>query len=250
MSAQSSSRGNAGLYNLISVVMLILTALTVCGVAGMAAFGPKTPQTSAAAPQPTLIVLGSSTPTLEFPTPNASWTPSPTPTITVTPTASKTPIPSQTTTPTNTPTATNTMTPTATRTPTPTLPATPTNTRSPFDFVLKNGVITYFKYTVHANDCGTRVAGAFFAINGSYMLGVNVHITGSGADNVLAAGSHPEYGSSGWEYYITNVPVARTYNVQAVYPDGTLASDVITVTTKADCNQNVAWVGFQQVQAR
>jgi len=114
--------------------------------------------------------------------------------------------------------------------------------------VLKDGTITYKSYS--STDCGARIAGAVFNKSGAYMTGVNIHITGSGADERLTAGSHTEYGASGYEYFITNVPVVRTYNLQLEYVDGTLASDVITVTTKDACNKTLALVNFQQVQDR
>ncbi len=260
MTTDSSSQGTNRIYNLISVVMLVLTALVICGVAGFAASGAKIGSGSVAV-EPTLFVLGTPTATLVYPTPNSTGTPGPiaSTAVTVTGPPSRTPLPSQTSTPTDTPTATNTLTasPSSTASNTPLPSATPT--RSAFDFVLKNGVIVYGKYynvidrtkkTASASDCGARLAGATFAMNGSYLGGLNIHVTGSGADSTIAAGANPEYGASGWEYYITNTPVVRTYNVQVLYTDGAVASGVVQVTTKSDCNQAVALVNFIQIQSR
>jgi len=247
MKQDSPSAGPNRIYNLVSVVMVVLTLLVLCGVVGFAAFGPNTPASGGG--EPTLFVLGSPTPTLKYPTAQASWTPSPSPTITVTPTASRTPVPSETGTPTDTPTATNTLTPSPTSTATQTPLPSPTVTRSAFDFVLKEGTVTFTKYS-KKNDCGARIAGAVFNKSGGYMKGINIHITGPGADARVAAGDHTEYGASGYEYFITNVPVARTYSVQAEYPDGALASDVVTFTTKDTCEKTVALVNFKQIQDR
>jgi hypothetical protein len=246
---QESPEGSNRLYNSISTLFLILTALTVCGVVAGVAFFAKPGGVAQA--QPTLMVgFPTNTATLSGPTAPATYTASPSPTITDTPTVTTTPVPSRTATPTDTPTATNTLTPTVTSTATNTPLPTNTATRSPFDFVLKDNAITYIKYTKVPNDCGARIAGAVFNTTNAYITGFNIHVTGPSADFRFSAGSKPEYGTSGWEFYIFNTPVARTYNVQLEYPDGPIASDVISVTTKNDCNQGVAIVNFKQVQQR
>ena len=250
--------GSTGrLYNMVSIVMIVLTVLVLCGVGGYAAVGPNAPGAGAA--EPTLFVLGTATATLRYPTAAASFTPSASPTITTTPTATRTGVPTETATPTNTPTATQTLTPTPSPTATETPLPTSTPTRAAFDYVLKDNLVLYGKYfnvvdktkvSADKNDCSARIAGTVRGLDGNHQGGFNVHITGPGIDQLQGAGTHPEYGASGWEQYITNTPVDRTYTVQLQYSDGTLASATYQVTTKNDCNQATALVTFQQVQAK
>jgi len=255
MTQQSAPTGR--LYNIIAVVMIVLTVLVLCGVGGYAAIGPNAPGAGAA--EPTLFVIGTATATLRYPTQAATFTASPSPTITTTPTATRTGVPTETATPTNTPTATNTLTPTPSSTATQTPLPSSTPTRSAFDYVLKDNLVLYGKYynvvdkskiTASPTDCSTRIAGTVRGLDGSHQGGFNVHITGPEIDQRQSASGHPEYGASGWEQYITNTPVERTYTVQLEYADGTLASTTYQVNTKNNCNQATALVTFQQVQAK
>lgn len=245
MKRESSSQ-SGGIYNLITIVMLLLSVV-VCLLMGV--YGANNFNTSPRAiaqAEPTLIGNPTRTPTLLAPTPNNTWTPSPSPTITMTPTVTRTPIPSETTTPTNTPTATNTLTPTATPTATNTSLPTATPTRAAFDFVIDN--VTYTAYT--STDTGARIAGAVFNKSGQHQTGFNVHVTGNGEDKRIAAGTNTRYGPSGWEFYIFNAPVNRTYSIQLEYLDGGIASAVYQIVTIADPNKTVAIANFKQIQDR
>jgi hypothetical protein len=205
---------------------------------------------------PTLFEIPSATATLAGPTVNPTWTLTPTTTYTPTPTStytvtpSLTPTPTDTSTPTNTPTPTDTPTitprPTATNTPVPTNTFTP----SPYDFVLRNDDITYTKYD-KTPDIGCNwagIAGRVYDLNRNHITGMMVHVWGNGIDQRIETGTYEAYGESGWEQYINNEPVDRVYRVQLEYSNGDVASDVVRVRTRDDCNRNLAIVIFDQVQ--
>jgi len=246
---KSSSRRQLNqLYRLISIAMLVLSCLVIVGVAYVAV-QPR-PEGTGIAAEPTLFVPPSTTPTLRGPTPRSTWTASPSPTITLTGTQTKTPVPSVTPTPTNTHTPTNTLTPTVTPTFTATPNPTATPTWAPFDYVLKGGAATYtqYNYTSNIGCAWAGVAGLVFDKNGAQQTGMVIRMIGNSTTAV--SGSKPIYGASGWEFFITNTPTARTLDFQLEYPDKAAASAIYTIQTIADCAQNLALLTWQQIQNR
>jgi hypothetical protein len=246
---QGLPAGPNRVYNLISVVFVVLTALTLLGVIGFAATNPAS---GGIASEPTLFVFPTNTPTLVGPTVPPTWTASPLPTLTDTLTPSRTPNPSQTATPTDTPTATDTLTPTSTPKPTNTPQPTATKPRGPFDYSILDNVAVLEKNSKFKRACDAVIAGVVEDLLGNQdtQRGMKVHVTENGADDYETAGNHTEYGSSGWEYYYNNTAVERTYNIQLEYSDGQIASDVWSIDTSSNCNENLAFVTFIQVQSR
>jgi len=244
---QGPSQGSTRIYSLISTVFLVLTALTLCGVIGYAVAGPK----SVAAEPTALSGFPTSTPTLGGPTPPASWTPAPFASPTATRPATRTPAPTGTATPTNTPTGTLTLTPSDT----PAVTSTPIPPpRQPFDYIVQGGAAVLEKNSKFSG-CDAVIAGVVEAQSGDQasQVGMKVHVTGNEADKkttIVTAGADTDYGQSGWEYYFNNHVETRTYGVQLLYSDGTIASDVFQVTTSDSCKQNLAFVTFVQVQPR
>jgi hypothetical protein len=153
-------------------------------------------------------------------------------------------------TPTNTHTPTNTLTPTVTATATATPNPTATPTLAPFDYVLKNGVATYLQYNYTSNiGCAwAGVAGLVFDKNGAQQTGMVVRNMSN--PTTVVSGSKPIYGASGWEYFITNTPIAISIDFRLEYPDGGVASATYTIQTIADCAKNLAFLTFQQIQNR
>jgi hypothetical protein len=245
---QGSPQDQNRIYSLISTIFLVLTALTLCGVIGYAVAGPKQP---GVASEPTLFVFPSDTPTLIGPTAPATGTKGPTSTLAATFTPSQTPRPSSTATPTDTATATSTLTPSNTPLPTATFTATLAPTRALFNYVLQDGGVTYKKNSKFPG-CDAVIAGVVKDITGNQgtQVGMKVHVTGNGADTIVTAGDHGEYGTSGWEYYYNNTTSERTYIIQLQYGDGVAASDNWQVTTNSNCNKNLTFATFVQIQNR
>lgn len=198
---------------------------------------------------PTLTVMPTEVKTI-----GATWTPSglePTKTLPPTPTRRPTLIPSITPTfPPATPTRTLTPTPTLTPTETPTGPTpTATNTRSPFIFTKTIDSPFYLRNFGNSSGCSwAGIAGEVLDLSlnpvvaGSYQ----VHIWESGVDARVVVGSTTVYGPSGWELFVFDSPIIRTYNIQLETAAGTPVSQLYQVQTRASCNENLLYFIFVQ----
>lgn len=74
-----------------------------------------------------------------------------------------------------------------------------------------------------------------------------VHVWGSGIDNRVLVGSALEYGPTGWEQYLFNVPVLRDYLIQLETSTGTAVSPIYPVQTRASCEENLVRFDFYQL---
>jgi hypothetical protein len=92
------------------------------------------------------------------------------------------------------------------------------------------------------------IAGEVLDLNRNPVLygQYRVHVWGSAIDFRPEVGAAPEYSPSGWEQYILPNPEVRDYNVQLETVNGTAVSEVYSVQTRADCNQNLVRVDFVQ----
>lgn len=254
----ASPTGSPQAYNLVTAVMLALTVVSIItiGVMALNASGD-----SDLAPTPTLFQFPSETPGLAGPTMNApaSVTVAPTATATNTATPEETAV---TETPEGTPedeitptrratwTATPSITPTSTATATPTNTATPTatSTPNPFDYVLRDGQITYTSNYANSSGCNwAGIAGLVFNAQGGHKTGVVVHLTGNGKDLKTTSGSATDYGASGWEFKLGDAPLAATYVIQLETSAGVDLSPQITVNTVNNCQNNLALLFFDEV---
>jgi hypothetical protein len=73
-----------------------------------------------------------------------------------------------------------------------------------------------------------------------------VHVWGSGIDARLIVGTAPAYSPSGWEQFLFDSPVVRSYKVQLESGSGTAVSEVYNVQSMASCNQNLIRFDFVQ----
>lgn len=168
--------------------------------------------------------------------------------LTETPTRAPTLTPSATPllpTRTSTPTPTNTPTATPTEGPSPTA----TYTRSPFPFNKSPDSPIYLRNYANTAGCDwLGVAGEVQDTNGNPVPPgqYRVHIYGSGIDERRDVGSAPAYGPSGWEQFVFDAPVIRSYNLQLETSNGTAVSQVYQVQTRASCNENLLYFIFQQ----
>lgn len=253
--SERRTRGQASFYNLVTAVTLILTlgvCLAVVFFARSADFGRSQ------LAEPTVFLIPSQTPTLKGPTPNATWTASPTVTMTFTPTITKTTTPTETPTVTATSTATNTPTitptftpsntPTVTNTPQPTNTAPPTATQEVSNQYARAGSTVFTSNYANSAGCAwTGIAGQIFDVNGVPQNGVRVQVWNSDFTFIVVSGNMPGYGGDGWwEQFISNELVEGRWFVQVVDENGGPLSPSVTVNLKTNCSQNLAIVKFQQ----
>jgi hypothetical protein len=248
---RGSGANQTQVYNIVTAVMLALTIVACIAALILAVTAPRGGAQAAADPTATLFTLPTETATVRAPTLNATWTASPTsesqvPTATWTP--SVTPTPTVTDTP-LTPRATST--PTATETPeaTATSPATITPTRAPFDYILRNGSITYTSNFANNAGCDwAGIAGVVFDTAGNPQSGVTAEVSSGDFSQTAVSGSNTSYGTSGWEVYLNNEPIDQTFFVQLVSSSGTPLSQRIEVEMVDSCQSNLAFLVFDQIQ--
>lgn len=148
------------------------------------------------------------------------------------------------------PALTNTPTSTPTPTETPTAGPTPTASNTPSAFLFTKDEVSP-QYLQNANSAGCSwlgVAGDAFDVAGNPVAAGSyvVHIWDSGIDARILVGSAPAYGPSGWEQFVYDQPVVRSYNLQLESVNGTPVSQVYRVNTAASCNQNLVYFSFVQ----
>lgn len=225
-------------------IALLFLLLSCAGITGFVYLwqNPYYPQNPFGAPTPLPII--------------ASMTPSPT--WTDTPTATRTPTITPTPRPTDTPTEAPTATGTATFTPLPlaelgitpaiTDAAPPAETGSEFPFGLARTGVIYITNPEARGGCAwLSIAGSVAGFEGEALNGYNVRIQGEGIDETIQSGSSPGFGPGGFELFVGNTAESRAFTVQLLDPGGTPVSPVINVTTRADCDQNIAAVRFNRL---
>jgi hypothetical protein len=202
---------------------------TVAAVAEVPTFTP-TPTTDPLQPTFTPQVTPTRGQPTETPTRAPTLTPSVTPIL-----PSRTPSP----------TPTNTATATPTEGPSPT----PTFTRSPFPFTKSPDSPMYLRNFANTAGCDwLGIAGEVQDTVGNPVPPgqFRVHVWGSGIDERVNVGGAPAYGPSGWEQFVFDSPVIRSYNLQLETVSGTSVSQVYQVQTRASCNENLLYFIFQQ----
>jgi len=270
-STRSSRRGcGINLFNVLTIFILGVAVLMVLGIVAVAAMPQLIPSTvrqflpgqATATPEPfpTLIVaVALPTETATLPGDSGSglaptWTPMPPETVeagvSILPTNTRRPTATPSIAPTlppNTPTPTFTNTPTATPTEGPS--PTPSNTPSPFLFTKDNVSPQYLRNTANSAGCSwLGIAGEVLDVAGNPVSAGSyfVHVWDSGIDSRVAVGGAPAYGPSGWEQFVFDQPVVRSYNLQLESVNGTPVSQVYRVNTAASCDQNLVFFTFVQ----
>jgi hypothetical protein len=131
---------------------------------------------------------------------------------------------------------------------------TPTVTRSPFPYTLQNGSPAYISNFANTAGCQWQgIAGQVFNLSNQSVIGLIVHLEGGGLNVETLTGAKPEYGPSGWEFFLTDPPQTTTdvYHVQLRTIGGSPLSDVYVIPTFANppsggCPKNLALVNFVQ----
>ncbi|MFT5194506.1 MAG: hypothetical protein ACI9EW_003330 [Cellvibrionaceae bacterium] len=148
------------------------------------------------------------------------------------------------------PTKTPTPTPTPTNTPTPRGPTpTPSNTPSAFIFTKTSDSPIYLRN--YANSAGCQwagIAGEVLDVAGNPVATglYRVHIWDGGIDVRLNTSSKRDYGASGWEQFIFDEPITRSFNLQLETVSGTPVSEVYRVQSRDECNENLLYFIFTQ----
>lgn len=117
-----------------------------------------------------------------------------------------------------------------------------------FPFVLApTGVI----YAPNENGQGCEwqsIAGSINGLDGAPLSGYSVRIRGgNGLDERVFSGVTQTFGEGGYELFISAVPQAADYTVQLLTAQGAPLSNEVTISTRADCEGNVAIVNFVQI---
>ena len=94
----------------------------------------------------------------------------------------------------------------------------------------------------------SSVAGTVLDESGTPVAGIAVRIIGGGGtiDETHYSGQEPRFGAGGFEAFLGTQPREDDYTVQLLGKTGSPLSDAVPVHTKTGCQQNVAFVTFQQ----
>jgi hypothetical protein len=117
---------------------------------------------------------------------------------------------------------------------------------SDFPFVMTDAGIVYI---ANANGRGCEwasIAGSVTTEEGTALNGYRVRVTGANFDETVFTGAALTFGAGGFEMPLGNAPQTATYNVQLFSPQGAPLSDVVVLTTRAECEANVTLVNFAQ----
>ncbi len=221
------------LWDMLSILVLILTACIV-GYFVLVFLNPQSPFNFLPPDG-----RGSQFPTITV-TPiqlQSTWTPSPTLELT----------PSNTPRPTFTPFFTNTpfslVPPTKTEKPS-------TTPKAPFTASSQQVESTVIHPDLACNWAG--IGGTVVDVNGSHVVGTVVVLRGTLNGNTVeqqtVTGINKEYGQSGYEFVIGNVPVETkgTLYVQLVDLQNIPLSDKVLINTSSDCGKNLVLVRFKK----
>jgi len=231
-------KSGTGLPDVITAIFLLLTVGVIAYVLLIIA-DPESPLNPLARPtfSPILVIatdLPTNTPTITptplppTPTPLAS----PTPTVTLTRTPTSTPLPSAT----------------------PVL-AVPTAAGKASLSPTASGVLFYkakpitYQPNQTADGCKwSSIAGTVLDEAGNPVVGSAVHIIGGGGtiDETHYSGQERRFGPGGFEAFLGTQPREDDYTVQLLGQTGAPLSDPVPVHTKTGCQQNVAFISFQQ----
>ncbi len=239
---QNRSRRPMQIWDILSILMLVIT---VClgGYFLLVFLNPESPLNIM---RPGGGLLAPQVPT-DTPAPiklEPTWTASPT--LVLTP--SNTPRPTFTAIFTDTPFS---LVP-PTKTPKPTSTAKPTKTpKAPFTAIS----VTNVESTVIHPELGCNwagIGGTVVDTNGGQIFGTVVvlrgFLNGKSVDLTTVSGITPEYGQSGFEFFLGDAPVAstKTLYVQLVDQSNVPLSDKVEITTYNDCAKNLVIVRFKQ----
>jgi len=226
------------MWDMLSILTLLITLcigayFLAVFISPTASFNPFSPIRNAP-PTPTITQIQ----------PPATWTatplgPSETPTLTLVATFTLEPSPTLVSLITPTDTLVPTSTPSPTKTP-----------KSPF-----SATVTYIDSTIIHPEAACNwqgVAGTILDASNADMLGIAVRLSGfynaKSKNELTVSGIAPAYGKSGFELFLSEVPIASDglLTIQILDQAGLPLSGPITINTYADCTKNLVLVKFKK----
>ena len=90
------------------------------------------------------------------------------------------------------------------------------------------------------------IAGSVTNSSNEPLPGFGVRISGDSVSATVFSGTNNTFGEGGYEINLGGAPMIDTFVVQLVTTGGAPLSSALEVTTRDDCNQNVAIVNFVQ----
>jgi hypothetical protein len=130
---------------------------------------------------------------------------------------------------------------------------TPTFTPLPasaVQFALNSSGVVYAP-NGNGQECNwSSIAGSVTDAKGGALDGYRILITDvKGDEKTVFSGSAQTFGPGGFELFLNGTPLEAQYSVQLLTQQGAPASEPYTVTTRADCQSNVAILTFVQKAA-
>ncbi|MDQ7024684.1 MAG: hypothetical protein Q9P44_03915 [Anaerolineae bacterium] len=118
-------------------------------------------------------------------------------------------------------------------------------TESPYPFIAPDTVI----HVPNGNDLGCSwwsIAGTVSDSNGTALDGYRIRVVGEGVNESVFSGTILTFGAGGFELPLIGTPQVAEFTVQLFSPQDAPLSPPVTVTTRAECDANVAIVNFVQ----
>lgn len=123
--------------------------------------------------------------------------------------------------------------------------ATQIATESPYPFIAPDAVM----HVPNGNDLGCNwwsIAGTVTDSSGVALDGYRIRVVGEGVRESVFSGTILTFGAGGFELPLVGTPQVAEFTVQLFSPQDAPLSPPVTVTTRADCDANVAIVNFVQ----
>lgn len=238
------------------IIWNILTVLVLLAIAGMVLYfvfiyyNPTSPLNTYPPPTQAVAIVIPTNPSATVTVVPFTRTPVRIASVTRTPTLTKTAT--LTLTPSDTP-VTPTLTPTITETLTPQITDT-TRPYAPFPFMMQ-GPPAFRPGSDFSHTCDWMgVAGHVVDLQDRPATGITVQLVGSlnklYVEQTSLTGTALAYGSSGYEFTLTNTPVAsmKSLSVYLLDQAGLQLSEKVTFDTFADCTKNLILINFKQVR--
>jgi len=111
--------------------------------------------------------------------------------------------------------------------------------------IAPDGVL--FVSNQNGRECNwASIAGTVTNANGDPLPGFGIRVSGDEVSATVYSGTNQTFGEGGYELNLGGAPMFANFRVQLVTTGGAPLSEELIVTTRDDCNENVAIVNFVQ----
>lgn len=111
--------------------------------------------------------------------------------------------------------------------------------------IAPDGVL--FVSNQNGRECNwASIAGTVTNVEGDPLPGFGIRVSGDQVSATVYSGTNQTYGAGGYELNLGGAPMFANFRVQLVTTGGAPLSEELIVTTRDDCNENVAIVNFVQ----